>query len=95
MLVSSIARFNAISQMNTASMNMRKSMGELGVSHGNIKNIVAGGEHSLELLQQMESKLSLDLASNNLLYKLAYLQEKTEAKKLEREFANNKLNLMA
>ena len=78
MLVSSIARFNAINTMNNAafmSLNASNSM------VNGINNTHAfGGEHELAMLNKMDKKLSLDLLTNNLLYKVASLQEKFASK---------------
>jgi hypothetical protein len=40
-----------------------------------------GGEHDLAMLHEADNRLSLDLLSNNLLYKIAYLQEKVAKKR--------------
>lgn len=92
MLVSSIARFNAISNMHNASMNMMNTMNSM---MGAFQSNTFGGEHNLEMLHQIDKKNSLDLASNSLLYKLSYLQEKAAAKRQALELKNSKLDLMA
>ena len=90
MLVSSIARFNAINTMNNAafaSMQITNSMGNAVTSTHTF-----GGEHDLSMLNKMDKKMSLDLSTNKLLYNIAYLQEKMAAKHQK----NNKpLNLLA
>ena len=70
MLVSSIARFNALNTMNNA------SFASMQVSNGLNKHAF-GGEHDLSMLNKMDNRMSLDLVSNKL---LAYLQEKMAAK---------------
>ena len=74
MLVSSIARFNAINTMNNAtfmSLNASNSM------VNGINNTHAfGGENELAMLNKMDKKFNLELLTNNLLYKVASLQEK-------------------
>lgn len=76
MLVSSIARFNAVNTMNNT------SFASMQVS--NVLNKHAfGGEHDLSMLNKMDNKMSLDLISNKLLYKVAYLQEKIAKKHQE------------
>uniref|UniRef100_UPI004027652D hypothetical protein n=1 Tax=Candidatus Scatousia sp. TaxID=3085663 RepID=UPI004027652D len=66
MLVSSIARFNALHNMNNAAMNMMNAA-------SSFTNVSAfGGEHDLTMLHEKDKKLSLDLASNSLLYKISY-----------------------
>ena len=89
MLVSSIARFNAINNMNTAAMNMM-------MTSNNMMNATHtfGGEHSLSMLHEIDKKNSLDLASNSLLYKISSLQEKAAKKHHELEVKRN-LDFMA
>lgn len=83
MLVSSIARFNAIHTMNNASMNM------MNAANSFTKLSAFGGEHDLAMLHEKDKRLSLDLASNSLLYKMAYLQEKAAQKRQQQEFKRN------
>ncbi len=92
MLVSSIARFNAINTMNNAAYNMMNASNSM---MGAMNSSAFGGEHNLSMLHEMDKKLSLDLASNSLLYKLAYLQEKAIAKRQAQELKQNKLDLLA
>lgn len=83
MLVSSIARFNALHNMNNAAMNMMNAA-------SSFTNVSAfGGEHDLTMLHEKDKKLSLDLASNSLLYKLSYLQEKAAQKRHQQEVKRN------
>lgn len=83
MLVSSIARFNALHNMNNAAMNMMNAA-------NSFTNVSAfGGEHDLTMLHEKDKKLSLDLASNSLLYKLSYLQEKAAQKRQQQEIKRN------
>ncbi len=92
MLVSSIARFNAINTMNNAAYNMMNASNSMtNMMHSK----AFGGEHNLSMLHEMDKKISLDLASNSLLYKLAYLQEKASAKRQAQELKQNKLDVMA
>lgn len=81
MLVSSIARFNAVNTMNNA------SFASMQASNGLNKHAF-GGEHDLSMLNKMDNRMSLDLVSNKLLYNVAYLQEKMSAK-------HQKLNVLA
>ena len=74
MLVSSIARFNAINQMNNSAFGMMQASTNLTNAAGGQKAF--GGEHDLAMLNKMDKKLSLDLVTNKLTYQLAYLQEK-------------------
>lgn len=88
MLVSSIARFNAINNMNNAAMNMMNAA-------SSFTNMSAfGGEHDLAMLHEQDKRLSLDLVSNSLLYKISYLQEKAAKKRQEQEIKRN-LDVMA
>ena len=74
MLVSSIARFNAINQMNNSAFGMMQASNSM-MNAASGKNTF-GGEHDLSMLNKMDKKLSLDLLTNKLTYKVAYLQEK-------------------
>lgn len=77
MLVSSIARFSAINNMNNASFGM------MAASDAMVRNACCpskGGEHDLAMLKDNENKLNMDLISNKLLYKISYLQEKLAKK---------------
>ena len=91
MLVSSIARFNAINTMNNAafmSLNASNSM------VNGINNTHAfGGEHELANLNNIDKKLSLDVHTNNLLYKITSLQENFASKHQNNEL-NKSLNLL-
>ena len=76
MLVSSIARFNALNTMNNAAFATM----QISNSMLNTVDHTFGGERNLSLLHDMDKRFSLDLLTNNLLYKLAFLQEKMAAK---------------
>lgn len=89
MLVSSIARFNALHNMNNAAMNMMNASNSL---LANTRTF--GGEHSLSMLHEMDKKNSLDLVSNSLLYKICSLQEKA-AKKHQDNECRKSLNVLA
>ncbi len=92
MLVSSIARFNAITNMGNAAMNMMNASNSMMSS---FRSHTFGGEHNLDMLHNLDKKNSLDLASNSLLYKLSYLQEKAAAKRQALEPQSSKLDVMA
>lgn len=78
MLVSSIARFNAVNTMNNAAF---MSLDASNSMVNGINNTHAfGGEHDMSMLNKMDKKLSLDLLTNKFLYKISYLQEKMAAK---------------
>ncbi len=92
MLVSSIARFNAINTMNNAffaSMQASNSM-----INGLNNTHTFGGEHDLSMLNKMDKKNSLDLLTNKLLYNVAYLQEKMAAKHQSNQIKKS-LNVLA
>ena len=92
MLVSSIARFNAINTMNNAAFASMNAANSFTNGLNNAKAF--GGEHDLSMLTKMDNKLSLDLSTNNLLYKIAYLQEKM-ATKHQNNAAKKSLNVLA
>lgn len=91
MLVSSIASFNANDTMNKA---VFKSLNASNSMINRINNTHAfGGEHDLAMLNKMDKKLSLELSTNNLLYKVAYLQEKMASKHQNNEIKKS-LNIL-
>lgn len=92
MLVSAIARFNAINTMNNAAYNMMNASNSM---MGMMSSHTFGGEHNLSMLHEMDKQISLDLVSNSLLYKLAYLQEKSLARRQAQEFKQHKLDVKA
>lgn len=85
MLVSSIARFNAANTMNNAAFGIMQNYTQMSNA---VSNNTFGGEHNLTMLHEMDKKLSLDLASNRLLYKIASLQEKLAKKHQEQNIKN-------
>lgn len=91
MLVSSIAQFDAINRRNNAAYASMQSMNSL---HGALRNMhTFSGEHSLDMLHQMDNRLSLDLVSNALLYKIACLEEKMLERMKANEFNSAKKSL--
>ncbi len=91
MLVSSIAQFDAINRRHNAAYASMQSMNSM---HSAIRNMhTFSGEHSLEMLHQMDNRLSLDLISNALLYKIACLEEKMYAKMHANELNSAKKSL--
>lgn len=92
MLVSSIARFNAISTMNNA---VFMSLNNANDMVNGINNTHAfGGEHDLSMLKQMDKKNSLNISTNSLIYKIACLQEKIATKYKSNE-TKKSLNVLA
>ena len=73
MLVSSIARLNVNNTLNISASKQNNSASNSAHTFG--------GEHELGMLNNIDKKLSLDLLTNKLLYKINYLQEKFTAKK--------------
>lgn len=86
MLVSSIAKFNAMNQMNNAAFAMMQNSNAM---LNNANGHTFGGEHDLNMLNKMDKKLSLDLVTNKLLYQLSYLQEKMADKHQAAECRKN------
>lgn len=91
MLVSSIARFNAARNMNSAAFGVMQSYNQM---NNTLSNNTFGGENNLTMLHNMDKKLSLDLTSNSLLYKLASLQEKL-ANKHQNENVKKSFSVLA
>ncbi len=92
MLVSSIARFNAINTMNNASFASMQASNSMINGLNNTHTF--GGEHDLSMLNKMDKKNSLDLLTNKLLYNVAYLQEKIAAKHQHNQIKKS-LNVLA
>lgn len=90
-LVSSIAQFDAVNRRNNAAFAAMQTMNTMSstLKHGH----AFSGEHSLEMLHQMDNRLSLDLISNALLYKIACLEEKMLAKMQANEYKNAQRSL--
>ena len=92
MLVSSIARFNAINTMNNASFASMQASNS--IINGLNNTHTFGGEHDLSMLNKMDKKNSLDLLTNKLLYNVAYLQEKMASKHQSNQIKKS-LNVLA
>ena len=67
MLVSSIARLNVHNTLNNSASTQNNN----GISAHTF-----GGEHDLGMLNKIDNKFGLDLITNNLLYRINFLQEK-------------------
>lgn len=78
MLVSSIARFNAINTMNNAAFMSVNASNNMVNGINNAHSF--SGEHEFAHLNQMDKKISLNVLTNNLLYKVAAFQEKLGTK---------------
>ena len=89
MLVSAIARFEAVNTMNNASFAMMQNSNNMMFAVRNLHTF--GGDY--ESLNDLDNRLSLSFLTNALLYKIAFLQEKMFAKKQKDEF--NKVDYIA
>ncbi len=80
MLVSSIARLNVHNTLNNSA----------SLQNNNLSNSAHtfGGEHELNMLNKIDNKLSLDLLTNKLLYRVNYLQEKFSGNHCEKKSLN-------
>lgn len=78
MLVSSIAQFDAVNNKNNAVYaNMQTANAMLGT----INNAhIYGGENNLAFLHSLDNRFSLEILKNNLMYKIACLQERMASK---------------
>ena len=93
MLVSSISRFNAVNTMNNITAESIQASNTLGNTINNTHTF--GGEHDLSMLNKMDNKLGLDLLTNKLLFKMAYLQEKMASKHQQNNEIKKYLNVLA
>lgn len=92
MLVSSIVRFNAVQSMNNAAFGVMQTYNQMNNA---LSHHTFGGENDLTMLHEMDKKLSLDLVSNSLLYKIASLQEKMAQKHQAQDFEKGRLSILA
>ncbi|MBO6086836.1 hypothetical protein J6P92_00625 [bacterium] len=91
MLVSSIARFDAVNTMNNAAFASVQNSNNMVSA---VKNVHAfGGDY--ESLNDLDNRLSLSFLTNALSYKIAFLQEKMFAKKQKDEFERNRISYIA
>lgn len=88
MLVSSIARFEAINTMNNAMFQSMQASNNMMNMIGDSRTF--GSIHDMNMLHELDNRFSITIATNSLLYKLAYLQEKMFSKMQAEEFARNK-----
>ena len=91
MLVSAIARFDAVNTMNNASFAMMQNSNNMMSAVRNLHTF--GGDY--ESLNDLDNRFSMVMLTNSLMYKIAYLQEKMFAKKQKDEFERNKVNYIA
>lgn len=91
MLVSSIARFEAVNTMNNAMFQSMQASNNMINIVGNTNTF--GSVHDLSMLDEIDKNFTLSMLTNNLLYKIAYLQEKMFAKMQADELARNKKSI--
>ena len=93
MLVSSIARFDALNTMNnTAFASMQLSNDMIKFAH---HGATFGGEHDLSGFQDIYKNTSTGLATNGLLHKLAYYHEQMVRDLQADEIKKYKINFVA
>jgi len=93
MLVSMMARFNAINTMNNAQFASMQASNNMMRMVGNMHTFE--GDNNLETLHEYDNKFSSDIATNSLLYRLAALQEKIFAKMYSDDLEKHKVNYIA
>ena len=92
MLVSSIARFDALNTMsNAAFASMQTSNNLMNMVHG----ASFSGEPDLNTLNEMDKRASFRFATNGLLHKLAYYQEQMLKELQTDEIKKYKINFVA
>ena len=91
MLVSAIARFEAVNAMNNASFAMMQNQNNMMSAVHNLHTF--GGDY--ESLNDLDNRFSMAMLTNSLMYKIAYLQEKMFSKMQKDEFERNKVSYIA
>lgn len=91
MLVSLMARLNAINTMHNAQWAMmQNSRNMMAVA----RNLSFGG-YDMETLHNLDTRFALDNAKNQTLYMIASAQEKALAQKMAQEAKDNKISYIA
>ena len=93
MLVSSIARFEAVNTMNNAMFQSMQASNNMMNIIGNSNSF--GSVQDLNMLHELDNQFSITMLTNNLMYKIAYLQEKMFAKMQKDETERNKIDYIA
>lgn len=97
MLVSSIARVNALQQRNLAQSNIMNTYMSMGSMMRNLNGGTFNGMNDLRSLQAMDTQMQLDLENNKLNYLFYSLWEKSlkqqQAKEIKENFSG--LNVIA
>lgn len=91
MLVSAIARFDAVNTMNNASFASMQNSNNMMSAVRNLHTF--GGDY--ESLNDLDNRFSIAMLTNSLMYKIASLQEKMFSKMQKDEFERNKVNYIA
>ena len=91
MLVSAIARFEAVNAMNNASFAMMQNQNNMISAVRNLHTF--GGDY--ESLNDLDNRFSMAMLTNSLMYKIASLQEKMFSKMQKDEFERNKVSYIA
>jgi len=91
MLVTLMARMQAISQMHTAQYNMmRNNMAMMGV----MRSLPSFGGN-MAALNAMDTQFALNNAQNQMLYQMACAQEKALAQRMAQEAKEHKISYSA
>lgn len=91
MLVSLMARLNAISQMHNAQWAMmQNSRNMMSVA----RNLSFGG-YDMNTLHDLDTRFALNNAQNQTLYMIAAAQEKAAAQRMAQEAKDNKISYIA
>ncbi len=88
MLVSSIARFEAVNTMNNAMLQSMQASNNMINAIGDSRTF--GSIQDLSMLHKLDNRFSMTMLTNNLLYKISCLQEKMFSKMQADEFERNK-----
>ena len=91
MLVSLMARLNAISTMHNAQWSMmQNSRNMMQIA----RNLSFGG-YDMQALHNLDTRFALNNERNQTLYMIAFAQEKAIAQKMAQEAKNNKISYTA
>lgn len=91
MLVSLMARLNAISTMHNAQWAMMQNSRNMMQA---ARNLSFGG-YDMNTLHYLDTRFALNNAQNQTLYMIAAAQEKAAAKQMAQEVKNNKISYIA
>jgi hypothetical protein len=91
MLVSLMARLNAISQMHNAQWAMMQN----NMAMMNLCRSLPSFGGNLAMLNHMDAQFAMSNAQNQLLYQIASAQEKAAAARISQELKDNKISYIA